>query len=121
MGLVSNSLQPAASAFSREPASAWAESAMMGMSRVAGSLVHSAGIDELIARDVADYKAKAIVYARSRELRSKVIGKLELARRDAALFDMKRFAGAFERAVLGMAERARYSQSPTDFDVEDAL
>jgi len=37
IGLVSNSLHPAASAFSRSPASAWADSAMTGMSRVCGS------------------------------------------------------------------------------------
>src|SRR5262249_2997536 len=37
IGLVSNSLQPAASAFSRSPASACADSAMIGMSRVCGS------------------------------------------------------------------------------------
>src|SRR5262249_54234129 len=36
IGLVSNSLHPAASAFSRSPASAWADSAMIGMSRVWG-------------------------------------------------------------------------------------
>src|SRR5262249_47907382 len=36
-GLVSNSSQPAASAFSRDPPSACAESAMIGMSRVCGS------------------------------------------------------------------------------------
>src|SRR5262249_26797658 len=36
IGLVSNSLHPAASAFSRSPASACADSAMMGISRVCG-------------------------------------------------------------------------------------
>jgi predicted O-linked N-acetylglucosamine transferase (SPINDLY family) len=89
-------------------------------SRVASSLVHVAGIDELVARDVADYKAKAIVYARSAELRARVLARLERARRESPLFDMPRFARAFEKAVLGMAERARYSQPAADFEVEDA-
>lgn len=87
-------------------------------SRVAGSLLHVAGLDELVARDVHDYKAKAIVYARSAELRGKVLDKLALAKRSSPLFDMGRFAKAFEQAVLGMAERARYSQPASDFDVE---
>ena len=83
-----------------------------------GSLLHVAGMDELVARDVHDYKAKAIVYARSAELRTKMLDKLAAARRSSPLFDMRRFAESFEKAVLGMAERARYSQPPADFDVE---
>lgn len=88
-------------------------------SRVAGSLLTTLGMTEMIARDEHDYVAKALVVARSPETRERLRTKLARARGESPLFDMRRLATALEDALRAMGERARFAQPPADITVED--
>jgi predicted O-linked N-acetylglucosamine transferase (SPINDLY family) len=88
-------------------------------SRVAGSLLATLDMPELIARDLNDYLAKAVVAGRSVPARKAMHAKLEAARTQSPLFDMSAFAQAFERAITGMVGRARRGLKPEDFDIDD--
>lgn len=79
-------------------------------SRVASSLLRTAGLDELIARSPSHYEAKALELAedptRLRQLRSK------LASRDAPLFDTERYTRNLEAVYRAMYERYQAGLPP---------
>lgn len=74
-------------------------------SRMAGGLLTSLGVPELIATDLSAYEEKAVALgkdpARQRELRRRV----EEARQTSPLFDMPGFVRDFGDAIAGVAMR----------------
>jgi len=83
--------------------------------RVAGSMLTAIGMEELIARDPADYEAMALNLARSPERLNALRGKL--AENRPALFDMRRLARNVESAYETMWKRHIDGLPPADFDV----
>lgn len=72
------------------------------VSRMAGSLLRSAGLEELITFNRDDYEAKAIELAGNpRKVKEYRDGLIKL-RESGSLFSTKRFCGKFEGAVLSL-------------------
>ncbi|MFT3851031.1 MAG: tetratricopeptide repeat protein [Propionivibrio sp.] len=65
-------------------------------SRMAGALLNAAGLDELIADDLASYEEKAVAFATDPDQRARVRAHLAQVRNDGALFDTKRFVHNLE-------------------------
>jgi predicted O-linked N-acetylglucosamine transferase (SPINDLY family) len=86
-------------------------------SRVAGSLLHTLSLDELIAGSVDDYVARAVALGRDPERRVALRRRVADARRTSPLFDMARFAADFTSAVRAMVERQRAGLPPADIDL----
>ena len=85
--------------------------------RVAGSMLTSIGMEELIARDLADYEAMALSLARSPERLAALRGKLAGNRSSYPLFDIARLARQVESAYETMWKRHLDGLPPADFDV----
>ena len=85
--------------------------------RVAASLLHHLGLDELITSSGEAFVDTAVRLANNptelQELRRRICG----ARRDSTLFDMKGFAADFRRAMLAMMARHRIGRPPADIDI----
>ena len=64
--------------------------------RVAGSLLHTMGLPDLITHSLADYEAKAIEVANSPELRQQLRERLAHNRQHSALFDTRMFCRHLE-------------------------
>jgi predicted O-linked N-acetylglucosamine transferase (SPINDLY family) len=88
--------------------------------RVGLSLLHALGLQALVASDVDDYVARAVRMANQPGLLASLRQRLELARRDSPLFDMRRFARDFARAVQAVHARARDGLPPADIDIAHA-
>jgi len=69
-------------------------------SRVGASLLHAAGLPELVAHDVDDYRAKALQLAGSPVLLAGLRARLQASRSSAPLFDTARYTRAFEHGLL---------------------
>lgn len=65
-------------------------------SRMAGSLLHTLGLDELVCASLADYQARAIEIARAPDRLAALRARLEAARASSPLFDMNRLSGNLE-------------------------
>jgi predicted O-linked N-acetylglucosamine transferase (SPINDLY family) len=89
-------------------------------SRVAGSLLHTLGLDELIAGSVDDYVGLAVALGRDPATLDSLRGRLAAARRTSPLFDMARFAGDFTSAVRAMVARQRAGLLPVDLELPAA-
>lgn len=74
--------------------------------RVAGSLLHAAGLPELVTRSLIDYEALALQLARDPRRLAELRQRLALARGTAPLFDTDRFRRHLEAAYREML-RAR--------------
>lgn len=68
-------------------------------SRMAGSLLTSLGLSELITTDISEYEQRAVDLATDAEMFSRLNKKLNEARKTSALFDMPRFVRHFEDAI----------------------
>ena len=75
--------------------------------RVAASLVHAAGLPELVAPTVDAYVARAIELARDPAARARLRAHLEGPGRASALFDTERTTRALEAAYETMATQFR--------------
>jgi len=71
-------------------------------SRVAGSLLHSIGLSELIAASLADYEALALELASNSQRLDQVRSKLLENRGTSPLFDTAKFCSNFEEALIQM-------------------
>lgn len=89
-------------------------------SRVGLSLLHTLGLQALVASDVEDYVARAVRMATQPGLLASLRQRVALARGDSPLFDMRRFARDFTRAVQAVHARAREGSPPADIDLADA-
>ena len=82
------------------------------VSRIAGSQLHAIGLPELVARDLADYEARALRLARNPVELAAIRARLAANRRTQPLFDMARYARDFEDRMLRIAhERAESVRS----------
>jgi protein O-GlcNAc transferase len=85
--------------------------------RVAGSLLHSLGLAELVARDMAEYEATALRLARNPGELAEIRAKLARSRSSAPLFDTDRFRRHIESAYTTMWEIAQRGEAPRSFSV----
>lgn len=87
--------------------------------RVAGSLLHTLGLDELITGDFAGYEALALRIASdppyATELRAKLLRSLETT----PLYDVPRFCSHLEAAYATMIGRWQSGEAPCGFSVPD--
>jgi protein O-GlcNAc transferase len=74
-------------------------------SRVAGSLLNAAGLQELICHDLSTYEAQALHYATHPEALADIKAKLAKAKNEGPLFDTAYFARSLESLYLNMIEQ----------------
>jgi predicted O-linked N-acetylglucosamine transferase (SPINDLY family) len=86
-------------------------------SRVAGSLLHAAGIPELVTRSVSEYEARARELAKSPHALQGLRDRLLRDGHRSPLFDIERFGRHIERAYETMWEIRQRGDGPTTFDV----
>jgi predicted O-linked N-acetylglucosamine transferase (SPINDLY family) len=89
-------------------------------SRVAGSLLHAAGLPELVTDSLEAYEALALKLARDPDLLASYRERLQRNRDTCPLFDSRRFTRNLESAYTKMMERWQAGLSPESFTVEDA-
>ena len=80
--------------------------------RVAASLLHTVGLDELVCADADAYTALAIALAGDAPRRAALRERLLAQRRDGVLFDGAAFARDIEALYLRMWARAVAGQPP---------
>src|SRR5581483_6867512 len=88
-------------------------------SRVGASLLHDAGLSELICRDLGEYEATARRLAAEPERLKSIKARLEANRLKNALFDSRRRCRALEQAYLTMWEIHQRGESRRAFAVGD--
>lgn len=86
--------------------------------RITASMLHAAGLAELVTASLADYEALALKLARDPALLQSLRGKLEANRRTCPLFDIDRFRRHIEAAYATMVDIARRGESPRSFSVD---
>jgi protein O-GlcNAc transferase len=80
--------------------------------RVAASLLHAAGLDELVTATKAEYEAKALELARDPAALAALKEKVRNARDNSPLFDTLRYTRNLEVAFMAMAERTAKGEAP---------
>jgi len=85
--------------------------------RVAGSLLHAAGLPELVTSSLAEYEALALRLAREEGLLSSLRARLQRNRTSSALFDTDRFRRHLESAFRTMWETCQRGERPRSFAV----
>ncbi len=88
--------------------------------RVAVSLLNAIGTDELAARSLEEYEAKALLLAQNPDELARVKSKLMDNRSTWPLFDTARFTRNLEQAYRRMADFSARGMAPCAFAVEDA-
>jgi predicted O-linked N-acetylglucosamine transferase (SPINDLY family) len=86
-------------------------------SRVAGSLLHAAGLPELIAPNMESYEALAFRLATEPDALAAIGAKLARNRDTCPLFDTDRYRRHLEAAFAAMHERQMRGEAPASFDV----
>jgi predicted O-linked N-acetylglucosamine transferase (SPINDLY family) len=89
--------------------------------RVAASLLHAAGLPELVTASLADYESLALKFARDPSALASVKAKLRANRDSCRLFDTERLTRNLEAAYTMMWERYQRGLAPASFQVPDAL
>ncbi|MCB1599913.1 MAG: tetratricopeptide repeat protein [Xanthomonadales bacterium] len=85
--------------------------------RVAGSLLHATGMQELITTSLSEYEEKALLLARQPELLARLRKKLEANLNSGPLFDSRRYAQHLEAAYATMHQRRLRGEAPAGFEV----
>jgi protein O-GlcNAc transferase len=75
-------------------------------SRVAGSILHAAGLPELVTSTPAEYEAAALRLANDRAELEILRARIQKSRMEAPLFDTPRFTRAIETAFESMMQKA---------------
>jgi predicted O-linked N-acetylglucosamine transferase (SPINDLY family) len=86
-------------------------------SRVAGSLLHAAGLPELVTGSLAEYEALAVRLAADPQLLASLRGRLARNRGSCPLFDTARFTRHIEAAYTTMWQRAERGEPSQSFFV----
>jgi len=86
--------------------------------RVAASLLHAAGLPELVAGSWEEYERLARTLATDRDRLASLRGRLARDRATCPLFDTDRFRRHIESAYGTLHERAQRGEPPASFDVE---
>jgi predicted O-linked N-acetylglucosamine transferase (SPINDLY family) len=87
------------------------------ISRVAGSLLRSLGLSELITTSLGEYAEMAVRLARDEELLAGLRARLEANRKTSRLFDAGQFARSLEQAYFKMWEIYTSGEPPRPFAV----
>ncbi|HZV61737.1 MAG TPA: tetratricopeptide repeat protein [Methylophilaceae bacterium] len=87
-------------------------------SRVAGSLLRAAGMQELITNTLADYEQLALKLATEPAQLQALKDKLRTSKNSMPLFDMPKFTQNLEQAYLHMWQRWQNGQPATSFSIE---
>lgn len=74
------------------------------VSRMAGSLLNSAGLQDFITHSLAEYEDKAILFADRPELLRQARLSLQRQRQSGELFDTKRFTRELEDVLMGLMQ-----------------
>ena len=85
--------------------------------RISESLLHAAGLPELVTDSLAEYEALALKLATEPPLRQGFAAKLTADRDTCPLFDIERFRHHIEAAYATMRERHLRGEPPEDFTV----
>jgi len=85
---------------------------------VAGSLLTTIGLPELITHSLADYESLALQLARDPSRLRGVRDKLAQCRQTSPLFDTARFTRQIEAAYTTMWEIAQRGEAPRPFGVD---
>jgi len=88
------------------------------VARVAASLLHAAGLPQLVATDLAQYESIALRVARDPGEAAALRRQLLATRLQAPLFDSERYARAFERLLERMVARWRAGLAPEELAPE---
>jgi predicted O-linked N-acetylglucosamine transferase (SPINDLY family) len=72
------------------------------VSRMAGSLLRSAGLDDFITNSLSDYEERAVLLANRPELLRQARLSLQRQRQSGELFDTRRFTRELEAALTGL-------------------
>jgi protein O-GlcNAc transferase len=88
-------------------------------SRLAASLLHGLGLDELITGSLEEYEALAVDLASHPRKLKDLKQRLARNRKTHPLFDLGRLARNLERAYLEMWRLHESGEAPRSFDVED--
>jgi predicted O-linked N-acetylglucosamine transferase (SPINDLY family) len=86
--------------------------------RMAGSLLRTVGLPELIAPSLDEYERRAIELAGDPRRLGDLKQRLQANRRSSALFDTPRFCRHLEAAYEHMWRRAERGEPPADFTLE---
>lgn len=86
--------------------------------RVASSILHAAGLDDLVARDLDEYATLAFRLATDPVLRDGFRARVVKARESSALFDTRRTVRNVEHAYRRMLERAWRGEPPESFALD---
>jgi predicted O-linked N-acetylglucosamine transferase (SPINDLY family) len=86
--------------------------------RVAGSLLHSVGLPELVTHDLDEYEAMALELSGDRRLLETLRARLERNKHSAPLFDTDRFRRHLESAYRTMWDIRQRGDKPRSFAVE---
>ena len=87
-------------------------------SRVAASLLHAAGLPELVTASLADYEALAKTLAQHPAVLQSIRRKLAEVRPTCALFDKNRFRKYIEKAYTMMWDIRQRGEQPRNFTVK---
>ena len=88
------------------------------VSRVAGSLLTTLKMPELITASIQEYRAKALQLAQEPEFLAEMRDRLEANRQSSGLFSGERFARIVEKAFLKMKEIHDLGLRPHGFQVD---
>ncbi len=80
--------------------------------RMASSLLHKLGLNQLIAGDLEDYEQRAVRLAHDSDARNRVRGLLESARTSSPVFDSARSAQDLQQMFLRLAETHHAKRLP---------
>ena len=86
--------------------------------RVAASILHAAGMDDLAVRDMEAYEELAVALANRPQRLSELKLRLAKTRRTCALFDTSRFVRNLEAAYVRMHEMRLRGEAPASFKVQ---
>ena len=89
------------------------------VSRMAGSLLTTLGLDELVTNSLGDYERTALRLATEDGALDALRAKLAAGRDASPLFEMGRFTTALEAAFARMLERHVAGEAPAAFEIED--
>jgi predicted O-linked N-acetylglucosamine transferase (SPINDLY family) len=89
------------------------------VSRVAGSLLHAAGLPELVTHSLEEYESLALKLARDPELLGSYRERLQQNKKSCPLFDCARFTRNLEAAFAKMVDAWRQGRPPEPFMVEE--
>ena len=87
-------------------------------SRVAASLLRAAGLPDLIADSLEDYRTRSLELGRDRGALARLKARVALAHSGSPLFDTAGFTRHLEAAYTHMWQRRQQGDAPRGFDVE---